>query len=85
MFVNSLFESIDGRLAIFLSTLSGILAATMAQIIILAFAKTTSLEVLLGSLLPYYLMIGIIEGIINIVIIEFISRTNYEILAIEKV
>lgn len=84
-FVHSLFASIDKRLAIFLSTLTGILAAAIAQILILSLANTTSLEVLLASLLPYYLMIGTIEGIINIVILEFISRTRNDILQIEKV
>lgn len=83
--VYHLFETINKRFAIFLSTLTGILAATMAQIIILTLANTTTFEVLLGSLLPYYLMIGIIEGIINIVILEFISKTNNSILEIEKI
>ncbi len=84
-FVHSLFSNIDERLAIFLSTLCGILAATLAQIIILVLANTTSLEVLLGSLLPYYLMVGVIEGILTVVILEFISRMNSNILDIEKV
>ncbi len=84
-FVHSLFSNINERLAIFLSTLCGILAATLAQIIILVLANTTSLEVLLGSLLPYYLMVGVIEGILTVVILEFISRMNSNILDIEKV
>ncbi|WP_407394002.1 energy-coupling factor ABC transporter permease [Methanobrevibacter sp.] len=84
-FVYSLLLSIDRRLAIFASTLSGILAATISQIIILSIANTTSLEVLLASLLPYYLMIGVIEGIINIMVLEFLSRTNNSILEIEKI
>jgi len=84
-FVHSLFSNINERLAIFLSTLCGILAATLAQIIILVLANTTSLEVLLGSLLPYYLMVGVIEGILAVVILEFISRMNSNILDIEKV
>lgn len=83
--VYNLFESINRRFAIFLSTLAGILAATIAQLVILTIAQTTTFEVLLASLLPYYLMIGLIEGIINIVVLEFISRTNYDILQIEKV
>ena len=84
-FVHSLFSNINERLAIFLSTLCGILAATLAQIIILVLANTTSLEVLLGSLLPYYLMVGVIEGILTVVMLEFISRMNSNILDIEKV
>ena len=84
-FVYKLFSGINERFAIFLSTVAGILAATSIQILILVLANTTSLEVLLGSLLPYYLMIGIIEGIINVIILEFISKTNNTILEIEKV
>ena len=46
-FVYNLFSSINERFAIFLSTLMGILAATILQIFILVLANTTSLEVLL--------------------------------------
>ena len=84
-FVYRLFESINKRVAIFISTIVGILAATTAQILILTIANVTSLNVLLASLLPYYLMIGVMEGIINVVVIEFISRVNYNILDVEKV
>lgn len=83
--VYKVFANVNERLAIFISTVAGILAATVTQIVVLTIANTTSLDVLLASLLPYYLMIGIIEGIINIVILEFISRTNNSILEIEKV
>ncbi len=80
-----LLVNVNEDLAIIISTMAGILAATMAQILILTFAKTTSFEVLLGSLLPYYLMIAVIEGVINVIIIRFISKTNRNILEIEKV
>jgi cobalt/nickel transport system permease protein len=83
--VYKVFINVNVRLAIFISTVAGILAATVTQIAVLTIANTTSLEVLLASLLPYYLMVGVIEGIINIVILEFISRTNNSILEIEKV
>ena len=80
-----LLVNVNEDLAIVISTMAGILAATMAQILILTFANTTSFEVLLGSLLPYYLMIAVIEGVINVIIIRFISKTNRNILEIEKV
>jgi cobalt/nickel transport system permease protein len=83
--VYRVFVNVNVRLAIFIATVAGILAATVTQIPVLTIANTTSLEVLLASLLPYYLMVGVIEGIINIVILEFISRTNNSILEIEKV
>jgi len=84
-FVYRIFLNVNGKLAIFISTLSGILAATVTQIVVLTIANTTSLNVLLASLLPYYLMIGVIEGIVNIIILEFISKTNNSILELEKV
>ncbi|WP_458403817.1 energy-coupling factor ABC transporter permease [Methanobrevibacter sp.] len=84
-FVYKILCNIDEKLAIFISTVCGILAATITQIAVLTIANTTSLEVLLASLLPYYLMIGLIEGMVNIIIISFISRTNSSILEIEKI
>ena len=84
-FVYITLTNVNEKFAIFISTVAGILAATAVQIFVLAFAKTTSLEVLLASLLPYYLMIGLIEGIVNIVILEFIAKTNSQILELEKV
>ncbi len=83
--VYNVFLNVNPRLAIFISTVAGILAATFTQIVVLTIANTTSLEVLLASLLPYYLMVGVIEGIINIVMLEFISRTNNSILEIENI
>lgn len=83
--VYNLLSSINKQFAIFISTLSGILAATVSQIIILSIANTSSLNVLLASLLPYYLMIGVIEGIVNIIILMFINKTNPSILEIEKI
>ena len=83
--VYKLFSSIDRSIAIFVSTVMGIIAATFMQIFILAIANASSLEVLLASLLPYYLMVAIMEGIMNIVIMEFISRMDNSILDIEKV
>lgn len=80
-----LLKSINNRFAIFISTVAGIMAATIAQILILTIANVTTLEVLLASLLPYYLMIGIIEGIINVVVIEFIHKTDSNILKIDMV
>lgn len=83
--VYKIFLNVNKNLAIFISTLSGILAATVTQIVVLTIANTTSLNVLLASLLPYYLMIGVIEGVVNIIILEFISKTNNSILELEKV
>ena len=83
--VYGLFKNINGRLSIFLSTIFGILAATVVQIIILLLTNTTSLEVLLASLLPFYLVVAFIEAFINVIIVELIFNTRPEIENIEKV
>lgn len=83
--VYKLLVDINKRFAIFISTMSGILAATISQILILTIANVASVNVLLASLLPYYLMIGVFEGIINVIVIEFIAKMNGDILKIEKV
>lgn len=83
--VYNLFKNINGRLAIFLGTIFGILTATFVQIIILLWTETTSLEVLLASLLPFYLVVGFIEAFINVVILELIFNARPEIADIEKV
>lgn len=84
-FVYNLFKNINGRLAIFLGTIFGILTATVVQIIILLLTETTSLEVLLASLLPFYLVVGFIEAFINVVILELIFNARPDIADIEKV
>lgn len=83
--VYDLFKSINRRLAIFLATIFGILAATVVQIIILLLTETTSLEVLLASLLPFYLVVGFIEAFINVVVLELIFNARPDIADIEKV
>ena len=84
-FIYDLFKNINDRLAIFLSTILGILAATLVQIVILILTETTSLEVLLASLLPFYLVVAFIEAFINIVVLELIFNTRPDIAGIEKV
>ena len=83
--IYNLFKNINGRLAIFLSTIMGILAATVVQIIILLLTQTTSLEVLLASLLPFYLVVAFIEAFINVVVLELIFNARPDIASIEKV
>lgn len=78
--VYNLFLDLNRTVAIFSSTLLGIISATFIQIIILLFTGTTSLNVLLVSLLPFYLIVGIIEGVLNIIILNFINRANPNIL-----
>ena len=84
-FIYNLFKNINVRLAIFLSTILGILAATLVQIVILILTETTSLEVLLASLLPFYLVVAFIEAFINVGVLELIFNARPDIAGIEKV
>ena len=78
-------KNINDRLAIFLSTILGILAATLVQIVISILTETTSLEVLLASLLPFYLVVAFIEAFINVGVLELIFNARPDIAGIEKV
>lgn len=80
-----IFIDLNENLAIFISTFMGIVVATFMQILILLFTGTTSLEVLLMSLVPFYVFIAILEGVINILIISFFKRMKTDILNLEKV
>ncbi len=79
------FRNLNERLAIFFATVIGILTATVVQIVILLLTNTTSLEVLLASLLPFYLVVAIIEAFINVVVLELVYNIRPDIANIEKV
>lgn len=83
--IYDLFKNINSRIAIFFATIMGILTATVVQIIILLLTQTTSLEVLVASLLPFYLVVGFIEAFINVVVLELIFNARPDIASIEKV
>lgn len=83
--VYDLFKNINGRVAIFIATLFGILTATVVQIVILLLTQTTSLELLLASLLPFYLVVAFIEAFINVIILELIFNIRPDIADIEKI
>lgn len=76
---------INKNIAIFLSTFTSIIAATVIQCIILIIAQVGTLEILLSSLLPFYLFIAAVEGYINIIILKFIKKSKNEILDIERI
>lgn len=80
----NLFADINDKLAIILSSIMGIMSATTGQIVMLLLTGTVSLEVLLPTLIPYYFVISIIEGLANIVIIYSIKEIKPEIMQIKK-
>ena len=80
-----IFSYINNKLAIVLSTIIGIMAATFAQIIILTISGTNTFEILLSTLLPFYLLIAIIESFANLVIITSIEKVKPELLNKNKI
>ena len=78
--VYKFFSTINSYYAIFISTLLGIMFATFGQIIILVLSGTMTLYALLTVLVPFYLIISIIEGILTVFIINFIKSIKPEIL-----
>jgi cobalt/nickel transport system permease protein len=76
---------LDERLSIFAGTLMGIIMATITNVLILIMAGLASLEMLMATLIPFYLFIAIIEGLANVFIISFISKVKPEILKLDKI
>jgi cobalt/nickel transport system permease protein len=80
-----LFSKFNENVGIFLGTFMGIVAATIAQIIILVIADASDLKMLIFTLVPFYLFIGIIEGFITNLIVSFIKTMKGEILTLDKI
>ena len=80
-----LFEDLNKKVAIFASTIIGIMAATFGQVAILLISGAMNFDVLLATLIPFYLFISIIEGFANIIIITAIEQIKPEISEMEKI
>lgn len=78
-------RELDERLSIFSGTFLGIIMATVAQVLILLAAGVATLEVLLATLVPFYLFVGVIEGIINIFIILSIFKLKPEMAKVKQI
>ncbi len=76
---------LDKNLSIFSGTFMGIIFATVAQILILLGAGVATLELLLTTLVPFYLFVAVIEGVANVFIIDFISKIKPEMLELDKI
>ena len=74
-----IFLYLNEKAAIFGSTIIGIMFATFGQIVILLISGAMNFDVLLSTLLPFYLFISIIEGFANVVIITAIDKIKPEI------
>jgi cobalt/nickel transport system permease protein len=80
-----LLEDLNKKVAIFASTLIGIIAATFGQVAILLISGAMNFDSLLATLIPFYLFIGIIEGFSNVIIISAIEVIKPEIMEINKI
>lgn len=78
-------KELDDRLSIFSGTFMGIIAATITQVVILVAAGVATFETLLATLIPFYLFVGVIEGVINIFIIMSLYKLKPELLKVEKI
>ncbi|MDO5825937.1 MAG: energy-coupling factor ABC transporter permease [Methanosphaera sp.] len=80
--IYNLFEKTNSQYAIFISTMMGILMATIGQIIVLLLSQTTTLMALVSTLIPFYLFISIVEGILTVMIINAVNKIKPELLKI---
>ena len=80
-----LFKDLNKKAAIFASTIIGIMAATFGQVAVLLISGAMNFDVLLATLIPFYLFISIIEGFANTIIITAIEQIKPEIMEMEKI
>lgn len=80
-----LFILLNEKVAIFGSTIIGIMFATFAQVAILLISGAMNFDILLSTLIPFYLFIAFIEGFANVVIITAIERIKPEMMEINKI
>lgn len=76
---------LDFRLSIFSGTFMGIAMATIMQVLILVFSGVANIEIVMATLIPFYLFIAAIEGIANIFIVSIISKVKPELLQLNKI
>jgi len=76
---------LDDRLSIFAGTFMGIIMATIAQVLIMLVAGVATLEVLIATLLPFYLFVGVIEGVINVFIILSLFKLKPELAQVKQI
>jgi len=80
-----LLSGLDERLSVFSGTLMGIVVATLTHVVIIMVAGAGTLEMLIATFIPFYVLIGVIEGACNVFIMSFIPKVKPELLKIEKI
>lgn len=80
-----LFINVNEKAAIFASTVIGIMFATFSQVAILLISGAMNFDVLLSTLVPFYMFIAFIEGFANVIIVAAIDTIRPEIRNINKI
>ncbi|HIH70452.1 MAG TPA: cobalamin biosynthesis protein CobM, partial [Methanothermobacter thermautotrophicus] len=83
--VYSVVSELDRSLAVFTATFLGIMVATVFHIMILLAAGVAGPEMLMATLIPFYIFVGVIEGVANIFIVSFLERMKPELTMMERV
>lgn len=78
-------DDLNENFAIFSATVLGIISATIVQALILIISGFTTLEIILSTLIPFYLFVAVVEGIITVIIVNFIKKSNVEFINLEKI
>ena len=81
----NIIKDLNENLAIFCATILGIISATIAQSFILIISNFTNLEIVLSTLVPFYLFVAIIEAIATVVVVNFIKKFNREFAELKKI
>jgi len=78
-------RDLDFKLSIFSGSFMGIIMATLTHILILLIAGVATLEVLVATLIPFYLFITVIESLANVVVISFLAKIKPQLINIKKI
>ncbi|MGB9838545.1 energy-coupling factor ABC transporter permease [Methanothermobacter sp.] len=78
-------SELDRGLAVFSATFLGIMIATALHIMILLAAGVAGPEMLMSTLIPFYIFVGVVEGAASMFIFSFLERMKPELIAMEKV
>ena len=63
----------------------GIISATFIQAFMLVLSGSITFNAVISTLIPYYMFISVIEGILNVIIIFTIKNLKPEILNLNKI
>lgn len=80
-----IFLNIDRKVAIFLSTIMGIISATFLQAVMLVLSGSITFNAVISTLVPYYMFISVIEAVLNVLIFSSLKKVKPELLDLNKV